>query len=35
MNYSAAVNGFGGRPGMEGNAGDAGRDYGRFSGRGR
>ena len=35
MTYSAAVNGFGGRPGMDGTAGDVGRDYNRFSGRGR
>lgn len=32
MTYSAAVNGYGGRPGMDA---DSGRDYGRYSGRGR
>ena len=34
MTYSTAVNGFSGRPGMDASA-DAGRDYSRFSGRGR
>ena len=35
MTYSAAVNSFGGRAGMDGGASDGGRDYGRFSARGR